>query len=311
MTRNNKTSRQQSYCRACGLIVIDSVCPYCGSTIEEPVSYESKIGYRSRLTSITGACFLILAGVTPAIVSASEPNETSSVASPPLVVSATTTSAQAMESTSTTLVQSSEEKTVQNTKTPITQKPKKTESTSSISVYVTPSVITTSSSSTSSSTSTSTSIPRMPHGKKPGTTIIWKSADNDFKIFVSVGTSWNGRREVDSVSAFAGHPTAEVISPNCTSDAEFYRSQRYVSLDGGATVLSADTVLGPKEVSCTTSGLGFGFGWSDGYWYWSTGTRQENGSTPRNFYAKMKFTYLETKVVVESPWVLVDWAKIP
>jgi uncharacterized paraquat-inducible protein A len=101
--RNNMDSRQQSFCRACGLIVVDSVCPYCSSTIDQPVIHKSKSGYRSLLTSITGVFLLIVAGVTPVVVSARGSTETATISPLTVVVSTTTSADPVMESTSTTL----------------------------------------------------------------------------------------------------------------------------------------------------------------------------------------------------------------
>ena len=88
--RNYKDSGQQSFCRACGLIVIDSVCPYCSSTIDEPVIHKSKGSYQPRITGSIGVFLLIVAGVTPAVVSARESTEAATKSSPTVVVSTTT-----------------------------------------------------------------------------------------------------------------------------------------------------------------------------------------------------------------------------
>lgn len=195
--RNVDDLRQHSYCRACGLVVVDLVCPFCNSTIDEPVIYEAKIGYRSRFTSITGVFLLIVAGVTPAIVSASEKNESLSVSSRPVVVSTTTTAAPAKESTSTTVDRSSDQNTVQNTKTPTVQKPSRVETPPRTGV----------------------------HGRKLGRYQLWTQDEKDksgSRIVLVVERIW--------IYVTIDFPR-EFIQPPC-SGIEY---QEFFSLDGGAT----------------------------------------------------------------------------
>ena len=296
--RKNKESRQRSYCRACGLIVVDPICPFCSSTIDEPVIYESKIGYRSRFTSITGVVLLIVAGVTPAVVSASETNETSSESSPSVVVSTTIPTAPVMESTSTTLVQPSEKNIDQNTKTPTTQKPKKKQSSPSGSVYVAPPTTTT--------TTTTTTVPPGPHGKIDGDTSLWK--DGSVSLLVTVGKYSSNSAYVN---VFSNFPTAKSYDSSCLeSSASIYKYESFQSIDDGATVEPYyETLIPSKNYSCNVSGLGVGSsGFSEGNW---RDLKRKVVPVPVNFYAKVKLTNLRSGKVVESPWVLVDWSKIP
>jgi hypothetical protein len=291
--RNIEDSRQQSYCRACGLIVVDSVCPYCGSSIDEPLIHESKSSYRSRLSSVTGAILLIVAGVTPAVVSARESVEAALITPETVVVSTTTVPASVMESTSTTLLQSSDKNTTQNTKTPTTQKPKKGQSSPSGSVYVAPPITTT--------------VPPGPHGKIDGGTSLW--TDGSVSLKVSVGKSTSGSAYV---GVFSDFPTAISFDSSCLeSSAPIYKYESFHSIDGGVTGFSSNTpsLIPSKNLGCNISGLGIGFsGFSEGNW------RDMNWkvvAVPVNFYAKFKLTNLRSGKVIESPWVLVDWSKIP
>ena len=295
----NQASRQQSYCRAYGLIVVNSVCPFCISTIDDPVIYESKIGYRSRLTSIIGVFLLIVAGVTPAVVSARESIETATTSSPTVVVSTTTSAVPVMESTSTTLAQPSEKNIDQNTKTPTTQKPKKKQSSPSGSVYVAPPTTTT--------TTTTTTVPPGPHGKIDGDTRLW--TDGSVSLKVSVGKYTSGSAYV---GVFSNFPTAKSLDSSCLeSSAPIYKYESFQSIDGGVTVTSSDTpsLIPSKNLGCNISGFGFGSsGFNEGNW------RDMNWkvvAVPVNFYAKFKLTNLRGGKIVESPWVLVDWSKIP
>ena len=297
--RKNKESRQRSYCRACGLIVVDPICPFCSSTIDEPVIYESKIGYRSRFTSITGVVLLIVAGVTPAVVSASETNETSSESSPSVVVSTTIPTAPVMESTSTTLVQPSEKNIDQNTKTPTTQKPKKKQSSPSGSVYVAPPTTTT--------TTTTTTVPPGPHGKIDGDTSLWKDVSG-LSLKVRVGKYNTGDA---FVSVFSFFPSAKSLDSSCSeSSAPIYKYESFESVDAGATVEpDYESLIPTKNMGCETGGIGLGRSdFSQGSW---RDLKRKVVPVPVNFYAKVKLTNLRSGNVVESPWILVDWSKIP
>jgi hypothetical protein len=325
---DNKKSRQQSYCRACGLVVVDLVCPFCSSTIDESVIYESKIGYRSRLTSITGVCLLIVAGVTPAVVSARESVETATITAETAVVSTTISTAPVMESTSTTLVQSSDKNTTQETKSPITQKPKKTDSSSSGSVYVGPqsstsvyvgpqsstsvyvgpqsstSVYVGPQSSITSNTMTTTTVPS--HGKTEGSTFLWKKGD--FGLGVSVGQFETGEGSIAFV--YTTFLNARNVYMGCMDGLPTYKYEHFASRDGGVTVADSFQAEIPNRTwgSCYANSHRMDYvTFSDRSW------RLKGVAQPRptNFYAKLKLTVIPSGEVVESPWVLVDWSKIP
>ena len=296
--RNKKNLRQQIFCRACGLIVIDSVCPYCSSTIDEPVIYKSKSLYQSRLTSITGVFLLIVAGVTPAVVSARESIETATTSSPTVVVSTTTSAAPVMESTSTTLSISIATNQSNNSKNSTSQNPKKKKPSSSGTIYVAPSTTTT--------TTTTTTVPPGPHGKIDGDTSLWK--DGSVSLLVTVGKYSSNSAYVN---VFSNFPTAKSYDSSCLeSSASIYKYESFQSIDDGATVEPYyETLIPSKNYSCNVSGLGVGSsGFSEGNW---RDLKRKVVPVPVNFYAKVKLTNLRSGKVVESPWVLVDWSKIP
>jgi hypothetical protein len=288
--RNSKDSRQQSFCRACGLIVIDSVCPYCSSTIDEPVIHKSKSGYQSRLTSIMGVLLLIVAGATPAVVSARGSTETATISSPPVVVSTTTSAASVLESTSTTLSSPIATKKRNNSKNPTSQKPKKKQP------------------------SPTTTNPPGPSGKTWGTTVLWKSADNRYRIYVSVSRLWDSDKSVyigDFVSASWSFPTPIKTDKTCDeSGTPFLEYEQSESIDGGTTVSSNYQYQVPsKWLGCSNSGRR------------ATRARFEMDNwvdmdgkvvtAPVNLHVKMKMSNLKTGEVFESPWVLIDWSTIP
>jgi hypothetical protein len=315
--RNNKDLRPHQFCRACGLIVVAPICPFCSSTIDEPVIYESKIGYRSRLTSITGVCLLIVAGVTPAVVSARESVETATITAETAVVSTIISTASVMESTPTTLVQSSDKNTTQNTKTPTTQKPKNDKNkedpvcivregviwdmcrASRPDLYPPP---------TAPTTTTTTTVLPGPHGKTDGTTILWKDSVSGLSIGVSVGKHSSGSDYVLNWSSF---PSAKSLDSACSaSNAPISKYESFWSIDGGTTIRTEYGAQFPsKEYSCEASAIGLSvYQFSDGKWL---DFNRNVVAAPVNFYAKIKLTNLQNNIVIQSPWVLVDWSKVP
>jgi hypothetical protein len=291
--RNNKDLGQR-FCRLCGLIVIELVCPYCGSTIDEPVIHKSKSGYQSLLTSITGVFLLIVAGITPAVVSARESIETATVSS------TTTSAAPVMEPTSTTFSNSIATNESKNSKNPTSPKPKRKKPSSLGTVYVTPSVAT-----------TSTTIPPGPMGKASGDTVLWKSADSRITIYVSVSKESRG----DSAYVWIRFPKATEIDPSCSgTTSSILRYENFSSLDGGAPPPDYFT---PGYFKIEAPGEKFGcdlVGSNTSYSSYSSGNWRLGGeaqSAPRNFYFKFRMTNLKTGEVIESPWVLVDWSAIP
>ncbi|KGA12995.1 hypothetical protein GM51_20945 [freshwater metagenome] len=281
---NNMDSRQQSFCRACGLIVVDSVCPYCSSTIDEPVIHKSKSGYQSRLTSITGVFLLLVAGITPAVVSARESIETATVSS------TTTSAAPEMEPTSTTFSNSIATNESKNSKNSTSQKPKRKKP------------------------SPTTTNPPGPSGKTWGSTVLWKSADNAYGIDVSVSRLWDSDKPGyigDFVNVHWYFPTATRIDKTCDeSSPPFLEYEQSESIDGGTTVSSNYQYQVPsKRFGCGISGRGATrAGFEMDTWVDMTGKAV---AAPVNLHLKLKITNLRTGEVVESPWVLVDWSAIP
>jgi hypothetical protein len=157
--RYNKNSRQQSYCRACGLIAVDLVCPYCNSTIDVPVIHEAKNGCRPRFISVAGACLLTVAGVIPAVVTTGESSETPTVTAEAVVVSTTISTASVMESASNTTIQEAVTNSAQVAKTPTMEKPSRNSS-SLGSVLIVPSPSTTRPSSTTVAPTTTVPVTR-------------------------------------------------------------------------------------------------------------------------------------------------------
>jgi hypothetical protein len=298
--RNNKDSRQQSFCRACGLIVIDSVCPYCSSTIDEPVIHKSKGGYQPRLTGSIGVFLLIVAGVTPAVVSARESIETATIPSLTVVLS-TTSAVPVMESTSTTLSSLIVTNESNNSKNSTSQKPKKKKPSSSGTVYVAPVVRTT----------TTTTIPPGPMGKASGETVLWRSADSRITIYVSVSKESRG----DNAYVWIRFPKAIEIDPSCSgTTSSILRYENFSSLDGAAPPPDYFTP-GYFKIEVPGGKIGCDLvGSYTSYSSYSKGNWRLDGkaqSAPRNFYFKFRMTNLKTGEVVESPWVLVDWSTIP
>ena len=288
--RNNKDSRQQSFCRACGLIVIDSVCPYCSSTIDEPVIHKSKGGYQPRLTGSIGVFLLIVAGVTPAVVSARESIETATTSSPTVAVSTT----QVMESTSTTLSSPIVTNESNSSKNSTSRKPKKKKPSSSGTLYVAP---------VATTTTTTTTIPPGPMGKVTGDTTLWKSTDSSYQMYVSV---FGGNKAY----VFSRFPSAKDVDSACskTMSSQIFTYEAFNSLDGGASIDDSFKTEVPKFIGCDVAGVGNSYSsYSEGNWRLD-GKAQ---SSPKNFHFKFKITNLKTGQVVESPWVLVDWSAIP
>ena len=282
--RNVDDLRQHSYCRACGLVVVDLVCPFCNSTIDEPVIYEAKIGYRSRFTSITGVFLLIVAGVTPAIVSASEKNESLSVSSRPVVVSTTTTAAPAKESTSTTVDRSSDQNTVQNTKTPTVQKPSRPANRTSTTLF---------------QTTTTEELPLSgEHGKKLGKFVLWSLNKKDSyysSLYLSIDKS--------EISLIVKYSRALTQSP--CSNLEY---QLLVSLDGGTTTSLTHT---RADADCY-AGIGTLYPYQYSSWRDPVNENNRNNAIsnpPVPFHVKCIATAMGR--VFETPWVLVNMNTVP
>lgn len=282
--RNVDDLRQHRYCRACGLVVVDLVCPFCNSTIDEPVIYEAKIGYRSRFTSITGVFLLIVAGVTPAIVSASEKNESLSVSSRPVVVSTTTTASPAMESTSTTLDRLSDQNTVQNTKTPTVQQPSRPANRTTTTLFQTP------------ATEKSPLIGE--HGKKLGRHLLWslnKKNYFDSSLFLDIDES-----EISLIVMFS----RELTKSPC-SNLEY---QLLVSLDGGTTTRLTHT----RADAYCIAGMGSLFPYRYSSWRDPVNENDMNNAIsnpPVPFHVKCIATAMGR--VFETPWVLVNMNTVP
>jgi hypothetical protein len=282
--RNNMDSRQQSFCRTCGLIVVDSVCPFCSSTIDEPVIHKSKSIYKSRLTSITGVLLLIVAGVTPAVVSARESVDTATISS------TTTSAAPVMESTSTTVSNSIATNKSNNSKNSTSQKPKKKKP------------------------SPTTTNPPGPSGKTWGNTVLWKSADNKYGIDVSVSRLWDSDKPGyigDFVRVSWYFPTASRIDKTCDeSSPPFLEYEQSQSIDAGTTVsINYPYQIPSERFGCNVSGRGATrAGFELDNWVDMDG---KVVADPVNLHVKLKITNLRTKEVIESPWVLIDWSTIP
>jgi hypothetical protein len=309
--RNNKDSRQQIFCRACGLIIVDSVCPYCNSTIDEPVARNSRGVLQPRFAGITGVFLLVLAGVTPVVVSAKESTKTAVITTERVVVSTTTSvlstttsSAPVSVSTSTSLAQTSTTNPVQKTVTPTTQQPKKKKSPPTGSVEVVPST------STSTSTSTTTAVPSGPHGKKEGRGWFWRDGAG-LEIGFSVGRFRSGDGYVIAMSSFE---SAKNVDRECSSSsAPIYKYESFHSIDGGTTVKRDSVYQIPQEDigndHCDLGGIVISrSGFDRDRWYDTNGRAV---AVPVNFHAKVRLTNLRSGEVAESPWVLIDWSQVP
>ena len=113
------------------------------------------------------------------------------------------------------------------------------------------------------------------------------------------------------VSVFSDFPTAKSLDSSCSeSSAPIYKFESFESVDAGATVEPYyETLIPTKNMGCETSGIGLGrSGFSQGNW---RDLKRKVVPVPVNFYAKVKLTNLRSGNVVESPWILVDWSKIP
>ena len=298
--RNHKTSRQQSYCHACGLIVIDSVCPYCSSTIDEPVIYESKSLYQSRFMSIVGVFLLIVAGVTPAVVSARESTEAATKSSPTVVVSTTTSTAPVIASTSTTLSNSIAKDEIDDSKSSTSQKSRKKESSSSGTLYVAPVVTTT--------TTTTTTLPPHASGKKRISSILWKSPDSQYAITLNVDTTLQG----DDAYLTTSFPTRYSATDTTKCDGgvdDFTKHEGLISLDGGKTASKYGSNILDKCLDARRAYVSNYGNFRDGRWH--AGYSELVTAPVSPFHIKIRHTFLRTGEVFESPWVLVDWSTIP
>jgi hypothetical protein len=258
-----------------------------------------------------------VAGVTPAVVSARESVETATITAETAVVSTIISTASVMESTPTTLVQSSDKNTTQNTKTPTTQKPKNDKNkedpvcivregviwdmcrASRPDLYPPP---------TAPTTTTTTTVLPGPHGKIVGNTSFWRNRDSGLEIFVQAGKYSDGS---EYVAAFLYFPSAKSLDSSCSeSSAPIYKYESFESVDAGATVEPYyETLIPTKNIGCESGGLGLSYsGFREGNW---RDMKLKVVPVPVNFYAKVKLTNLRSGKVDESPWVLIDWGKVP
>ena len=299
--RNYKDSGQQSFCRACGLIVIDSVCPYCSSTIDEPVIHKSKGSYQPRITGSIGVFLLIVAGVTPAVVSARESTEAATKSSPTVVVSTTTSTAPVIASTSTTLSNSIAKDEIDDSKSSTSQKSRKKESSSSGTLYVAPVVTTT-------TTTTTTTLPPHASGKKRISSILWKSPDSQYAITLNVATTLQG----DDAYLTTSFPTRYSATDTTKCDGgvdDFTKHEGLISLDGGKTASKYGSNILDKCLDARRAYVSNYGRFRDGRWY--AGYSELVTAPVSPFHIKIRHTFLRTGEVFESPWVLVDWSTIP
>ena len=113
------------------------------------------------------------------------------------------------------------------------------------------------------------------------------------------------------VAAFTYFPSAKSLDSSCLeSSASIYKYESFQSIDDGATVEPYyETLIPSKNYSCDVSGLGVGpSGFREGNW---RDMKRKVVPVPVNFYAKVKLTNLRSGKVDESPWVLIDWGKVP
>jgi hypothetical protein len=298
--RNNKDLGQQSFCRFCGLIVVDLVCPYCRSTIEEPVIHKSKNAYQSRLTSIIGVFLLIVAGVTPAVVSAREPIGTATIPSPTVVVSTTTSAAPVMERTSTTLSSPNVTNESNSSKNSTSQKPKMKKPSSSGTVYVAPVATTT------------TTLPPHASGKKrTRSQLLWKSPDSRYDIDIMVWGTSDPSQDWAAVTTSGPARFSAFDTEKCDgSKVDYVAHERLVSLDGGIT--TSEKYSSKILINCYDSKRGYVLSYGEfdeGRWH--AGYGEPVTAPVPAFHVKLRYTFLLIGKVVESPWVLVDWSAIP
>jgi hypothetical protein len=297
--RNSKDLGQQSFCRSCGLIVVDLVCPYCSSTIDEPVIHKSKSIYQSRLTTITGVLLLVVAGVTPAVFSARESVGTATIPSPTVVVSTTTSAAPVMERTSTTLSSPNVTNESNSSKNSTSQKPKKKKPSSSGTVYVAP-------------VATTTTLPPHASGKKrTRSQLLWKSPDSRYDIDIMVWGTSDSSQDWAAVTTRGPARFSALDTGKCDgSKVDYVAHERLVSLDGGIT--PSEKHSSKIFENCDDAGRGFilSYGkFDEGSWH--AGYGEPVTAPVPAFHVKLRYTFLLIGKVVESPWVLVDWSAIP
>lgn len=273
--------------------MVDSVCPYCSSMIDEPVIHKLKRDYQSRLTSITGAFLLIVAGVTPAVVSARESIETGTIMAETVVVSTTSSTPPVTDSTSTTLDNSIETNPTNNAKTPTIQKPKEKKPSPSGTVYVAPLV-----------TTTNPPVPSCAKGWVG--TWLWRPADKRYAIEVDTCKDGSSGEMFVTVT----WPEAIRIDSTCSaSSAPIYQYESFKSIDGGTSVEpDYKNQIPSKRLSCSISGMVTDwYEYRENKWF---DYNQNVVASPVSSYWKFKLTNLRSGEVVESPWVLIDWSTI-